>query len=552
MAALGTQAQPTQTVMGILTDKTSEKALPGVTVTALGLSRSTITDSMGRYVLRGIPVGRWQFAYSCVGYQEVVIPEVLVTSGKEVVLDIGLEQKVVSLEGVVVKAARKGAALNEYASGSVTSFNLEEVTRYAGGRNDPSKLVSNYAGVVENSDARNDIVVRGNSPTGVLWRIEGLPSPSPNHFASLGTTGGPVSALNTNALKTSDFLTGAFPAEYGNALAAVFDINLRSGNSSRAEETFQLNLFSGLEADVEGPLNHKDNGAAYLASYRYSFAQIATWAGLNIGTKAIPQYQDWVYNITTGPSRLGKFSFFGMGGLSHIALLGSEIDSTDLFAQSDQDGYEKSNFSIFGVKHQVDLGSRAYLRTAVSYARTVDVYDQYQYPDPVPPYQNRWWQYHSGDTTNSFRFSSFYNEKVNSRLSYRVGITAEDLGFKTLVLDKTGRPSTAPFDTVSSFSGVPFLGQAFAEGKYRVSERCSVTGGLHEMWFSLNHSSSLEPRVSLSYRLPQSQSLTLSYGLHSELQPLPIYVQTVDEQSGARDSANRRLGFTRAQHLILG
>lgn len=552
LATAQTAMAQTQTVRGVVTDKTSEKPLAGVTIQVVGLPMATITDSLGRYALKSVPLGRQQLSYTYVGYQPAFIPEVLVTSGAEVVLDLGLEQKFVTMDVTVVATPKKGAAVNEFAAGSTLSFNLEDVTRYAGGRNDPSKLVSNYAGVVANNDSRNDIVVRGNSPTGVLWRIDGIASPNPNHFSTLGTTGGAVSALNTNALKTSDFLTGAFPAEYGNALAAVFDIELRSGNSSRHEETFQLNLFSGLEATIEGPLNHKDNGAAYLASYRYSFAQIATAVGINIGTQAVPHYQDWVFNITTGKGALGKFSFFGMGGLSRIDLIGSKLDSGDFYAETDQDAYDKSNFSLFGVRHTLDLNSGTYLRTVVSYAHTLDLYDQYQYPDPAPPYKNRWWQYHSGDTTQSLRFSSFINKKYNSRFSCRAGLTGEILGLKTLVLDKTGLPPSAPFDTVSQYNGSSFLAQAFAEFRYRVSERLTFTGGLHSMWYSLNHSSSLEPRLSLSYKLPANQTLSLSYGLHSQLQPLPIYFQTVNVSTGARDPGNRQLGFTRADHFIAG
>lgn len=546
---------PRQVVRGIVTDKTSEKPLAGVTVIVTGLTpvMGTITDASGRYTLPAVPLGRQQFSYGCAGYQPAVIPEVLITAGKEVILDISLEQKLVTLDAftVVAPSVKKGAAANEFSSGSARSFNLDEVTRYAGGRNDPSKLVSNYAGAVANSDARNDIVVRGNSPTGVLWRIEGSPSPNPNHFSALGTTGGPVSALNTNALKTSDFLTGAFPAEYGNAMAAVFDINLRSGNSSRHEQTFQLNAFSGLEATVEGPLNNKNNGAAYLAGYRYSFAQIAGKIGIDIGTKAIPNYQDWVFNVTTGKGRLGKFSFFGMGGWSHIDFKGSELDSTDLYAQTDQDSYDKSNFSFFGVRHTLDIDHRTYLRTVVSYAHTLDQYDQYQYPHPVPPYKDRWLQLHSDNTTSTLRFSTYFNEKLSSRFSYRAGISGEGLGLNTIILNKMGRPSTADFDTTSNFNGTPFLLQYFGQFKYRVNEQFIITGGLHGMYFDLNGSSALEPRLSLAYQLPSNQTVSLSYGLHSQLQPLPVYFQAIDFRTGLRDPSNRELDFSKAHHMIV-
>jgi hypothetical protein len=546
----------TQIVRGVVIDKVSEKPLEGVTihVASGGTGASAVTDAEGRYMLTGVPLGRQRFSCSAVGYSPILIPEVLVTSGKEVVLDISMEQEFASLGAVTVSAPviRKGAAVNEITSGSARSFNPEDATRFAGGRNDPSKLVSNFAGVATNSDARNDLVVRGNSPAGVLWQVQGSPSPNPNHFSTLGTTGGPVSALNPNALKTSDFLTGAFPAEYGNALAAVFDINLRSGSSAKHEQTIQLNMFSGLEAMVEGPLNSKNNGAAYLAGYRYSLAEIAQSIGINIGTKAVPKYQDWVFNITTGNGKFGKFSFFGMGGLSHVDLIGSKLDTTDFYAQTDQDAYDKSNFSMFGIQHNLDIGSRSYLRTVVSYAHTLTNYEQYQYPDPVPPYENRWLQYQSNTTTNSFRFSTYFNEKLSSRLSYRIGIKGEVLGTQIRVLDKSGLPPDAPFDTLSYVKTAPFLFQSFAELKYRLTEKMSIMGGIHQMNYSLNGSYAVEPRIALVYRLPANQTISLAYGMHSQLQPAPVYFQVYDQTTKQRDSGNRDLGFTKAQHFIVG
>jgi hypothetical protein len=547
-------AQNTQTVRGVVIDNTSEKPLAGVSVTVVDTRLGTVTDSAGRYVLTGVSLGRHQLSYSCAGYHSAAIPEVLVTAGKEVVLDMALEQRLVTLKAftITATAAKKGAAVNEFSAGSARSFSVDEITRYAGGRNDPSKLVSNYAGVAANSDARNDIVVRGNSPAGVLWRIEGSPSPSPNHFATLGTTGGPVSALNTNMLKNSDFLTGAFPAEYGNATAAVFDINLRSGNSSRQETTLQVNAFSGLEATVEGPLNNKNNGAAYLASYRYAVAQLASAVGINIGTKSVPHYQDWAFNVTTGKGSLGRFSFFGMGGLSHISLLGKNTDSTDFYGQADEDSYDKSNFSYFGVRHTLDLDNRTYLRTVVTYAHTLDNYDQYRYPDPVPPYHDRWMNFTNHTSTSTVRFASYLNQKLDSRFSYRAGISGESLGLRIHVLDKTARPASAPFDTVSHYDGTPFLLQYFVQFKYRISEPFSLVGGVHGMHFDANGSSAVEPRLSAIYQLPAGQSFSLSYGLHSQLQPLPVYFQAYDETNHIRDSSNRRLDLTRAHHFVAG
>ncbi|HZH66140.1 MAG TPA: TonB-dependent receptor, partial [Flavisolibacter sp.] len=443
LAAIFTQAQSlTQTVKGTITDKISEKPLAGATVGVEGTSLTALTDVNGVFTIASVPVGRVKLAVSFIGYGTVSIPEVLVTAGKEVVIDISLEQSIASMNEIVIKAAKtkKGAVSNEYAGSSSRSFSIEEITRYAGGRNDPSKLVSNFAGVVSNNDSRNDIVVRGNSPAGVLWRIEGLPSPSPNHYATLGTTGGPISALNTNALKTSDFYTGAFPAEYGNATAAVFDINFRTGNTEKHERTLQLNLFSGLEAMLEGPLGKKGSGASYLVGYRYSFVQIGQSLGLNVGTDAVPKYQDWVYNIQFGKSKAGRFSLFGMGGISSIDFIGAEIDTTDFYSRKDQDAYSKNNFYLFGAKHTIDIGKKSYWRTVVSYSNTKTQFDNYQYPLPIPPYKNRWLITDVDDRQNVLRFSSFINVKSSVKFSWRAGITGENFGLKTTVRDREGQP----------------------------------------------------------------------------------------------------------------
>jgi hypothetical protein len=239
----------TQTVKGIVIDKQSNTPLIGVTIGLLNNATpiGATTDENGRFILLGIPVGRQAFRLSYIGYNEITVPNIVVTSGKEVDLSISMEESLSQLKEVVIKSETdKDKPKNELATISARSFNMEEVNRFSGGRNDVSHLVSNFAGVATSNDSRNDIVIRGNSPTGVLWRLEGIPIPSPNHFSTLGTTGGPVSALNTNLISNSDFLTSAFPAEYGNANAGVFDINFRSGNKDKLEFTEQWFIFSGL------------------------------------------------------------------------------------------------------------------------------------------------------------------------------------------------------------------------------------------------------------------------------------------------------------------
>jgi hypothetical protein len=540
----------TQTVRGTIIDKVSEQPLSGATVAVEGTTLKATTNAAGTFSLSGVPIGRVRISISSVGYAAASIPEVLVTAGKEVILDVALEQTVASLNEVVVRTSRtkKGAVANEFAGSSARSFSVEEITRYAGGRNDPSKLVSNFAGVISNNDSRNDIVVRGNSPAGVLWRIEGLPAPSPNHYATLGTTGGPISALNTNALKTSDFYTGAFPAEYGNATAAVFDINLRTGNTETHERTLQLNLFSGLEAMLEGPLGKKGSGASYLIGYRYSFVQIGQSLGLNVGTAAVPKYQDWVYNLQFAPSRFGRLSLYGMGGMSSIDFIGKDIDTTDFYSRKDQDTYVNSRFSLFGAKHTIDVGRNTFIRTAVSYSATKTTFDNYQYALPVPPYERRWHITDVDDRQQVLRFSSFINSKASARFSWRAGFTGERFGLRTTARDREGKPESASFDLQRNYDDQFMLWQYFGQARFKPTDKLTLTAGLHGMQLSFNSTSMLGPRASVSYAINGRNTISFSYGLHGQLQPLPVYLYQAPNSS----ASNRNLDFSKARHYVLG
>ena len=260
----------TQTIRGRVVDAQIGEPLIGASVILIGSDpvRGGITDVDGYFKIEDVPVGRQSLNVQYIGYKSMTLPNVLLTAGKQAVLNISLEESVEQMEEIVVTAdANKDEPINDLAKVSARTFSLEEVTRFSGGRNDVARLASNFAGVSTADDSRNDIVIRGNSPTGLLWQVEGIPVATTNHFATLGTTGGPVNALNTNLLRTSDFITGAFPAEYGNALSGVFDVKFRNGNADELEFTGQIG-FNGVEMMVEAPIN-KENHSSFVASYRY-------------------------------------------------------------------------------------------------------------------------------------------------------------------------------------------------------------------------------------------------------------------------------------------
>jgi hypothetical protein len=405
----------TQKIRGIVTDKLSQTPLIGVVIQISSLQIGTTTDTLGKYTLSNIPPERYEIKISYIGYKSIIIPNVEVTSGKEVILDIALEESFSQLAEVVVKANNKGGTINKLASVSARTFSMEEVNRYAGGRSDPARLVANFAGVSAPDDSRNDIVIRGNSPVGVLWRIDGMNVTNPNHFASVGTTGGAVSALNTNLLKSSDFFTSAFPAEYGNATAGVFDLGFRNGNNKKRETTFQVGVITGLEASTEGPFSKKSD-ASYLVGYRYALAGVAQKLGVNIGTTATPSYQDFSFKLNSGTSKFGKFSMFGILATSTIEIGGGS--SNTLYGNGNQVDFA-SKIGIVGINHFKQINKKSFISSTigVNYSST----DQTGYGTERQTNTNFIKEVNNVAKT-SYNISSTYNSKINSKIFFKAGI----------------------------------------------------------------------------------------------------------------------------------
>ena len=546
---LSAQIGQTQTVKGTITDKASETPLVGAIVLLAGSNPplATASDEKGHFELAGVPTGRQTFIISYLGYNNATIPEVLVEAGKQVIIDVPLEEKVSNIKEVVVSDTKKGKPVNEYSSVSAQSFSVEEVTRYSGGRNDIGHLVSNYAGVSSANDSRNDIIVRGNSPTGLLWMLEGVPIPNPNQFSTLGTTGGPVSALNPNLLKNSDFLTGAFPAQYGNANASVFDIGYRNGNAEKYEFLVQLNMFSGFEAMAEGPLT-KNNGGSFIFSYRYSFAGIGASLGIPIGTKATPQYQDLNFKIDLPNSKkFGHFSLFGFGAYSYIDFLAKDYGPSDEYAGPGVDAYVKGGTAVLGLKHFINVNSKSYIKTVISGSTAISTFDQYDYTYN-PTDTNRNYATKDRDYTHAVRINSFFNEKYNSQLMFRAGVTAEVNFLSTYLRTRDGYPD---WIQVRNYNGTLALIQPYGQVQYKFNEKLTFNGGIHTQVLSLNGSWSIEPRASLSYSFLKGQTISLAYGLHSQMQPLPVYFYKGQNADGTYDNSNQKLGFTRSNHIVL-
>ncbi len=551
-------AQPTQTLRGRITDAVSQTPLIGVTVrldkegqTLMG----TVSDAEGNYSITQVPLGRQTLLVSYIGYETQAIPNILVTSGKEVIVDISMQESVHELSEVTIVAdshSDKTATNNDLAIVSSRAFNTDDTKRYAGALGDPSRMAANFAGVTGGNDARNDIVVRGNSPGGMLWQMEGLNIPNPNHFGSLVSTGGPVSMINNNTLAKSDFMTGAFPAQYGNATAGVFDIKLRNGNNEKRELMGQVG-FNGFELGAEGPFS-KNSKASYLVNYRYSTLGIFKTLGFEFGTGvSVPLYQDLNFKINLPTSGKGNLSVFGMGGLSEIDLKGSEADlgeNKNLYGSENVDAFPRYKSGVAGVAYERSMSEKTYARlvAGISYTHERLKNDSLVRNGQQEVVSKHLWNEAKFGTTRysaGFLTRTKFNRRNTLTSGVMVDMTDADL-YQHDYYENVSR-DTIRLDVQDRST----LYQFYSTWKHRFNSHWSVQAGVHAQYYDQNSQWVVEPRMGFQF-IPGDgrQSISLGYGLHNQAQHITtIYTQTrVDDRNVL---TNTDLGFTKSNHIVL-
>ena len=539
----------TQTIKGVVTDEQSGSILRSVIISTENIQPliASSTDSAGNFKLQHIPVGRQTFKATMVGYEDAVVANIEVTSTKEVILEIKLKEKIKKLNDVVINTGKpKNKALNEMAVVSARQFSVDEAVRYSGTRNDPSRMAQNFAGVSGTNDARNDIVIRGNSPAGVLWRMDGIDIPNPNHFSTLGSTGGPVSILNTNTLKNSDFLTSAFPSQYGNALAGVFDLRMRNGNSEKYEFLSQFG-FNGFEFAAEGPLNKK-NQSSFLIDYRYSMIAVIQSLGLSVGTGAVtPNYQDLHFRLHLPTKKWGTFDWFGLGGESHVKF---PYDTEDnLYASNDgtlRDRDFKSLTGVTGLTNTYFFNSNTSGKLILAVSGFKSSYKEVIVENDKP---NKT-AYDKNNVQLKYSAGYTFNKKINAKNQFTAGITADlsDLNLKQDYIPDGD-------SVISNFTNTKkkaVLLKAFSNLGHRFNDELSMNIGLYYQFFTLNNTWSIEPRWNIKYQVKNNQSISFGAGLHSQMQPLEVYFYQTKNGNGQIDLTNKNLDFVKSVHTVLG
>lgn len=535
-------AQYTQQLRGTVTDQVLSKPLAGATVNLQGTKRSTVTDEEGNFRFNELPIGSYGIIVSFAGFREITLENIAVNSGKETVIQVRMETLVHTESEFVVRASsKKNRPLNDMSLVSARAFTVEETQRYAASVNDPLRMATAFPGVFAADDGNNHIVIRGNSPTGLLWKMEGMDIPNPNHFSNAGSSGGGISILSSTLLANSDFLTGAFAAEYGNALSGVFDLRLRKGNNERTEYTLQAGLL-GLNAAVEGPFSKSYKGS-FLVNYRYSTLELLNKVGV-LNDESSTNFQDLSYQFYLPTQKLGTFTFFGFGGLSSETRK-SVADSSAWKEKSDRYPYDfLANTGMTGLTHTILAGNRMNIRTGVGLSYTRHGFDEDYIEDDYAVAVNHRERY----TTRKINFNTTLNYRWSNRLHLRAGAIAQLLRYNFYQL--SGEHEGDPLVERINAGGNTSTQQLFAQGQLKLNDQFTLNAGMHFLRLSLNGSTSLEPRVSARWQVSPRSSIGIGYGLHSQLQALGVYFAQEPEAGGGYQLPNRGLGFTRSHHYV--
>lgn len=532
-----------QTIKGRVLDNASQISLPGATVIIQGTDPliGSSTDMDGYFRLENVPIGRYNLLISYVGYNSVTIPEVIVNSGKEKFITIGLFEKVNKIDEVVVKAhVNKDQPINSMASLSARSFSVEETRRYAGGLDDPARLASSFAGVTTTYLSDNSIIIRGNSPKGVLWRLEGVEIPNPSHFSGLNFQGGGFTTIfSSQMLTNSDFFTGAFPAEYGNALAGVFDMKLRTGNMDTREYTFQAGLL-GIDFSAEGPFV-KGGKATYLFNYRYS--TYALLADLFPG-QDLPRYQDLSIKLNFPTAKAGIFSLWGVGGYDNMSKK-AVTDSLDWeFKEDREEQVLKMIPAALGLTHKIILNEKTYINTSLSTTYYYQNFDSKWEGDDLILRDNELLNIKN----QKYILSSFVNHKFSAKHTNRTGINYYYILFDVVASESPDFIS--PMQESVNESGNSGLIQAYSQSKFNLNDNFTINVGVHAQYFLLNKNYSIEPRLSVQYKINHKHAFSAGYGRHSQMEDLKIYLSKQNGPDGIIQP-NRALDFSKANHFIL-
>lgn len=531
-----TSQNGTGIIRGKIVDRETKQPLEGVSVQLIENSKGMYSDASGEFYFEKLSPGRYNLLFSLLGYQQGSIQSIEVSSGKEALIDFQLIESPIQLQEITIQAeSDKSRATNELAFVSGRQFSVQESNKYAGGYSDPSRMAMSFAGVTSSgNDDNNEIIIRGNSPKGLLWRLEGIEIPNPNHFGDgQGSTSGIISMINSSSLANSDFLTGAFPSEFGNALSGVFDLKFRRGNDRKHEFKALIGVV-GMEVAAEGPLNK--SGASYRVNGRYSTLELLFKTGLvKIETDGFePAFRDYNFTFELPTQKTGKFTLWGLGG--------ENFSDSDYETFKDRD---ENKVTSTGISHQLPIKKIGYIHTVIAFST-----NSHQYFRENIINGNWVNTYDETHKEQALRYTTFFNHRINSQWKMRTGIIISRLGFE-LNEDIWNTGQKKIINWINE-NGHTFSTQGYSQIKYTPNNYLQFSAGIHSLHFNLNKKTTFEPRLGMEIKTGEKSSINAGFGIHSRLEPISLYLYKRQTRTGQFIQPYKDLSPSIARHTVIG
>lgn len=538
-------SQSYQTVRGTIKESFTERSIDSVVVTLLSENvkyMETTSDAKGNFVFTSVEIGCYDIQFNHPNYTSFIQPAITVTVSKETVLNSVMENSAKTLDEVEVTFTKeRGIPNNEMANSSVFSIEPSDARRIAGGLDDPIRVAGTLPGVTASSSfSANFVSIRGNSPRSLKYQMEGVELPNPTHFARIGGSGGTFTIFSMQLMDKSDFYTGAFSSQFGDALGGVFDVKFKKGNSEQHEMTFQIGSL-GVDLGSEGPLSKKNN-SSYVFNYRYATVGLG-----RIGNPSSPTYQDFSFNVDVPLAKSrAKLQFFGIAGTSdrtRAALKDSadwkeSLDRTTLYLAS-------TTVTVGGV-YKKFVGKKSVFKATVvgSYSKQSDNKDYIQNNFSIINQKIN--EYTSIPITGALSFKHKFGMRHSNITGLSYNTTAHDWRAEKYSFNQNRQL------ILMDGSGRSNLFQAYTQSKISLTDKFEILAGVHFLHYDVTNQHTIEPRVSLNYQLNSKHSLSLSSGMHSQVENYATYLY---EQTNTMEETvfpNKNLGLAKAIHYIIG
>ena len=501
-------AQPVHQVKGTVIDKSSRQPLEFINVMIVGLNKGGVTNAEGKFSIGQVPPGIYRLQASAIGYKTVTTPEYILST-RDLHIQIEMEENQTELEGVTVTASPFRRDIESPVS--LRIIGLQEIEKSPGANRDISRIVQSYPGVAFSPIGyRNDLIVRGGSPSENRFYLDGVEIPNINHFSTQGASGGPVGILNADLIREVNFYTGAFPTDKGNALSSVLDFKLRDGDMERNSLKATLGA-SEVSLASNGHLGKK---TSYLVSVRQSYLQFLFDM---LGLPFLPTFTDAQFKLKTRFDARNELTVLGLGGIDKMKLNTKADDEDNEYILSYLPKIQQETFTLGAVYRHY---AGAHVQSVVaSHSYLNNRNTKYQQNDESDP-EHLMLRLRSTEQNTQLRLensSSFRNWKVT------VGTSLDYSQYSNTTFQKVYTDRAQTFD-YHTYLGIMRWGLFGTVNYTSIDERFTASLGLRAD--ANNYSAAmkdlsdqLSPRLSLSYQLTEHWSLSGNAGLYYQLPP---------------------------------